>query len=330
MAKALALYSGGLDSTLAILVMLRQGVRVNAITFQTGFGCYQTEAFFQAALATAERFGFELIIRDIVPQFIDIIRTPKFGFGKNMNPCLDCKILMLREAKKLMSGVGADFIVTGEVLWQRPMSQRKDTLAIIDRESGLKGYVLRPLSAILMKPTIPEELGMVRREKLYAFNGRSRKPQIALAEELGLSDYPQPAGGCLLTDPLYAERLRRTIQESPAARVRTILMLRVGRHFQVAGGVRIVVGRDDKDNAELKKMLADDDYRLFVKDCGSPLTAVIGNPSEADLETAAALTARYSAARKLPTVSVTVEKNGRQNTLAVTPAADDLIGRLRA
>ncbi|KAF0183146.1 MAG: Thiamine biosynthesis protein-like protein [Nitrospirae bacterium] len=315
---------------LAILVMLRLGVKVTAVTFQTGFGCYQSDPVRQAVRLAADRFGFDLLVRDITPQFIDIVKTPQFGYGKNMNPCLDCKILMLREAKMLMPEAGAEFIVTGEVLWQRPMSQRKDVLPIIDRESGLKGYVLRPLSAKLMKPTIPEELGMVNREKLYAFNGRSRKPQIALAEELGLGDYPQPAGGCLLTDPLYAERLRRVIQKSPDVEVRDVLMVRVGRHFQGAGGARIVVGRDDRDNAELDKLLGADDYRLFVKDCGSPLTAVIGNPSAADLETAAALTARYSAARELSAVSVTVEKDGRQSTLVVSPAADERIERLRA
>ncbi len=329
MARALALYSGGLDSALAILVMLRLGIQVTAVTFQTGFGCNQADSFRRAARATADRFGFDLIVSDITPQFLDIVKRPHFGYGKNMNPCLDCKILMLREAKKLMAETGADFVVTGEVPGQRPMSQRKHMLPVIDREAGLTGMIVRPLSARLMSPTIPEQNGLLEREMLFRIHGRSRKPQVALAAELGLDDYQQPAGGCLLTDSAYAERLRRLLQENPSATVRDILLLRVGRHFRLSDDAKAIIGRDERDNAALGELLSSSDYRLFMKDCGSPLTTIVGDPSAAALRTAAALTARYSAARMLPTVSVTVEKDGMQNTLDVTPAADDQVDRLR-
>lgn len=329
MAKALALYSGGLDSILAILVMLRQDVRVTAVTFLTGFGCYQAESFREAARAASQRHGFELITRDITPQFIDIVRTPQFGYGKNMNPCLDCKILMLREAKKILAEIGADFVVTGEVLFQRPMSQRRDTLSVLDRESELKGLVLRPLSARLMKPTIPELNGMVNRELLHDFNGRSRKPQIALAAEFALTDYPQPAGGCLLTDPIYAERLRRLLQEHTDISPLDIGLLRLGRHFRLDSGVKIIVGRDDRDNTEMQKLLPPGTPVLFVEGYGSPLTALLGVVDDVSIEAAAALTARYSAARNLPFVAVTFINGSEQGVVNVSPATDDFIERCR-
>lgn len=329
MAKALALYSGGLDSTLAILTMLRQGIPVCAVTFLTGFGCYQAESFREAARNAAAQHGFELIARDITQQFIDIVRSPKFGYGKNMNPCLDCKILMLREAKKILAEVGADFIVTGEVLFQRPMSQRRDTLPVLDRESELKGLVLRPLSAKLMKPTTPELNGLVDRERLHDFHGRSRKPQIALAEAFGLTDYPQPAGGCLLTDPLYAVKLRRMLDENPHVSPHDIAMLRIGRHFRLPSGVKIIVGRDDRDNAELKKMLPAGSPELFVDGYGSPLATIVGAVDEEAIMAAAALTARYSAARKLPVVSVTFVSGAVRRVIDVAPASDETIEQLR-
>jgi hypothetical protein len=330
MAKALALYSGGLDSILAILTMIRQGVPVTAVTFLTGFGCYQAEIFREAARNASQLHGFELIARDITPQFIDIVRSPKFGYGKNMNPCLDCKILMLREAKKILTEIAADFVVTGEVLFQRPMSQRRDTLSVLDRESELKGLVLRPLSAKLMKPTVPELSGMVDREQLHGIHGRSRKPQIALAEAFGLTVYPQPAGGCLLTDPTYAVKLRQMMDENPEVSPHDVGLLRVGRHFRLTSGAKVIVGRDDRDNTELEKLLPAGALQLFVNGYGSPLTAILGEADEEAIKTAAALTARYSAARKLPLVAVTCLNGAVHRVVDVAPASDETIERFRA
>ncbi|HEX8948665.1 MAG TPA: 7-cyano-7-deazaguanine synthase, partial [Dissulfurispiraceae bacterium] len=184
MAKAIALYSGGLDSTLAILVAMRQGIEVTAVTFLTHFGCDISDksSCSKDPFAASAKFGFEVKLCHLAEKFVEIVKRPKFGHGKNMNPCIDCRILMLKEAKELMAMRGAHFIVTGEVLGQRPMSQRRDTFPRIDREAGLEGYILRPLSAKLLKPTIAEQSGLVDRERLYGFHGRSRKPQMALAE----------------------------------------------------------------------------------------------------------------------------------------------------
>jgi tRNA U34 2-thiouridine synthase MnmA/TrmU len=178
MPKAIALYSGGLDSTLAILVAMRQGIEVTAITFLTHFGCDISDksSCSKNPFAASEKFGFEVKLCHLADKFIEIVKRPKFGYGKNMNPCIDCRILMLKEAKELMRMSGADFIITGEVLGQRPMSQRIDTFSSIDKEAGLEGYVLRPLSARLLKPTIPEQSAIVVRDRLYNLHGRSRKP----------------------------------------------------------------------------------------------------------------------------------------------------------
>jgi hypothetical protein len=330
MVKALALYSGGLDSILAILVMRQQNIPITAVTFVTGFGCYQTEHIRDIACMTAKNFGFELITCDITAKFLDIVRLPKFGYGKNMNPCLDCKILMLREAKKLMQQVGANFIVTGEVLSQRPMSQRRDTFPVLDRESGLAGFVLRPLSAQLLKPTEPETCGWVDRQRLYAFYGRSRKPQIALAQDFGLVDYPQPAGGCLLTDPIYARKLRQLLHEKPGATLQEISLLRIGRHFRMSSDVTVIIGRDHCDNAALDAKIPSDVPRLFVEGFGSPLSVVLGRFDAHVLQTAAALTARYSSARIHAKVTVTCMIGEDRSLLEVTPASEDLIERLRA
>ena len=223
MPEAIALLSGGLDSTLAVLVMLRQGINVTAVSYLTHFGCDISDksSCSSDASSIAEQFGFTVKLCHLADKFIDIVKKPKYGHGKNMNPCIDCRILMLKEAKKFMELKGADFLVTGEVLGQRPMSQRRETFPLIDREADVKGLVLRPLSAKLLKPTIPEINGLVDRERLYGFSGRGRKPQMALAQELGLTQYPTPAGGCLLTDPQYAMKLRDLILHDPDRAFRT-------------------------------------------------------------------------------------------------------------
>ncbi|UCG78804.1 MAG: hypothetical protein JSV21_02935, partial [Nitrospirota bacterium] len=230
MAKGIALLSGGLDSTLAILVLLKQGIDITAITFLTHFGCNisDSSSCSKDPFPAAEKFGFQVKLCHLADRFMDIVKNPSHGHGKNMNPCIDCRILMLKEAKLLMDMTDADFLVTGEVLGQRPMSQRKDTFPLIDREAGVEGLVLRPLSAKCLKPTTPELLGMVDRNRLYGFNGRTRKPQIALAAELGLTDYPAPAGGCLLTDPIYSYRLRELMAHDDDPDMSDINLLQTG------------------------------------------------------------------------------------------------------
>ena len=335
MPKAIALYSGGLDSTLAILVAMRQGIEVTAITFLTHFGCDISDksSCSKNPFAASEKFGFEVKLCHLSDKFIEIVKNPKFGHGKNMNPCIDCRILMLKEAKEFMKMVGADFIITGEVLYQRPMSQRRDTFPKIDREAGLEGYVLRPLSAKLLKPTTPEQMGVVNREMLCNFHGRSRKPQMALAKEMGLTEYPAPAGGCLLTDPIYSHRLKELLMHNPLPSANDINLLRAGRHFRISKDCKIVVGRDENENNAIQSLADADDYLLHVDGFGSPLTIVCanadGDPTDEDLKLAASICARYSDAKRLSVVEVTAVGKDAEFKIHTTPATNSILDSFR-
>ncbi len=329
---AVALLSGGLDSTLAILVLLKQNIRVKAITFLTQFGCDITDSSScsKNPFPAAEKFGFEVKLCHLADKFMEIVKNPKYGHGKNMNPCIDCRILMLREAKVYMDLIGADFLVTGEVLGQRPMSQRRECFPMIDREAGVEGLVLRPLSAKLMPPTIPEQKGLVDRERLYDFKGRTRKPQMALAEELGLEDYPSPAGGCLLTEPTYATRLRDLLQYNPEPEIKDIHLLRVGRHFRLSPVSKLVVGRNRSENERILALASQDDLLLRVPGVGSPVSLLSGNPSESDILLSASITARYSDAKNQKVVGVMVY-NIKEDLycLEVEPVDDNLLDSYR-
>ncbi len=332
-ARAISLLSGGLDSTLAILVLLKQDIDVTAITYLTHFGCdiSDNSSCSRDPFPAAEKYGFKVKLSHLADKFIDIVKNPKYGHGKNMNPCIDCRILMLREAKQLMEIIGADFLVTGEVLGQRPMSQRKDTFPLIDRVAGVEGLVLRPLSAKLLKPTIAEINGLVNRNILYGFSGRTRKPQMALAEELGLHDYPAPAGGCLLTDPIYSYRLKELLRHDPDPDIQEINLLQLGRHFRVSECCKVIIGRNHPENEKIALLAAKDDWKLWVENYGSPTTLITGDPDQGTIETAAAMTARYSDAKYLPEVNVTTfnENRGRKDILVVKPADDDLLDQIR-
>ncbi len=336
MTKALALFSGGLDSTLAILVMMRQGIDVTAITFLTHFGCDITDrsSCSKDPFKAAEQFGFTVKLCHLSDKFIEIVKNPKYGHGKNMNPCIDCRILMLKEAKELMNMVGADFIITGEVLGQRPMSQRRDTFPVIDREAGLAGYVLRPLTALNLKPTIPEGKGLVKRELLYGFRGRSRKPQMALASEFGLTDYPAPAGGCLLTDPIYSYRLKELLEHRPEPSLKEINLLRVGRHFRLSKNCKVIVGRNERENNIIESLAEKGDYILRTVGYGSPLTIITGYASSAEIEMASRLCARYSDAKYLAEITISIMKKVSSGIwhigdITVSPADDILLSKFR-
>lgn len=331
MSKAIALYSGGLDSTLAILTVLRQGIDVTAITFLTHFGCDISDksSCSKDPFSAAEKFGFKVKLCHLADKFIEIVKNPSHGHGKNMNPCIDCRILMLKEAKELMTMTGADFIITGEVVGQRPMSQMKNTIAMIDKKAGVSGIVLRPLSAKLFEPTMPEISGIVDREKLHAFNGRSRKQQMALAKEYGLTDYPMPAGGCLLTEPNYAYRLRELLDYNPKPSLKDLHLLRAGRHFRASSSCKIIAGRDEKDNAKIESLAGEGDYILSIEDFGSPVTLVTGKDAKEFVNIAASICARYSDARNHQAVDVVVSLKGERVGIKVTPASEDIIGSLR-
>ncbi len=329
--KAVALYSGGLDSTLAVLTVLRQGIEVKAITFLNHFGCDISDrsSCSKDPFAASVKFCFEVKLCHLSEKFIEIVRNPKFGHGRNMNPCMDCRILMLQEAKEFMQMTGADFIITGEVLGQRPMSQRRDALDIIDREAGLRGRVLRPLSAKILKPTFAEEQGLIDRDRLYGFGGRSRKPQMALAREFGLTEYPSPAGGCLLTEPNYSYRLRELFQYNPLPSLNDYHLLRLGRHFRLSPSCKAIVGRDEAENDMIINLCGEAGVSLQVPDVGSPVTLVTGEAvADVDIAAAAALCARYSAARALENVTVSVSASGETYSLKVSPADAAMIERL--
>jgi len=316
MVKAVALFSGGLDSTLSILTMLRQGIEVKAIKFLTHFDCEVSDRVScSESFHAAHKFGFGVRTCHLSDKFIDILLKPEHGYGKNMNPCIDCRILMLREAKTVMNATGAEFIITGEVVGQRPMSQRRDTFNLIDREAGVKDYVVRPLSAKLLKITVPETEGMIDREKLYGFSGRSRKPQMALAAQFGLTDYPAPAGGCLLTEPNYAHRFRDLLAHNPAPAIRDIRLLKVGRHFRFSPLCKIVVGRNKIENETIESLSVNGDYLIKVDGCGSPITLISGEITDEAINVAASICARYSDAKGFTEVGATVIKG--RNALCV-------------
>jgi tRNA-specific 2-thiouridylase len=328
--KAIALLSGGLDSTLAILAVLKQGIEVKAIKFRTPFDpVVDCEASGSDPFSVARIFCFDVELCNLGDRFLDIVKSPKHGYGKNMNPCIDCRIFMLKEAKKLMDAIAADFIITGEVIGQRPMSQKKDMLYHIDREAEVTGLVLRPLSAKLLKSTVPEQRGIIDREMLYGFSGRSRKPQMRLARELGLDDYPSPAGGCLLTEPNYAYRLKDLMTFDSAPSMRDVDLLKIGRHFRPSPLCKIVIGRDEAENEIIESVATDTDCLLRVDGFGSPSTLVTGEINDEMIELAASLCARYSDAKKILEVPTEVRRGGRTLALRVSPAENETIEALR-
>jgi tRNA U34 2-thiouridine synthase MnmA/TrmU len=324
--RAVGLLSGGLDSTLAVKLMLDQGIDVVALNFRSPFCQCDRRGRCEAAEAAAKH-GIPLHMIVGGDDYLRMLRNPKHGYGSGMNPCIDCRILMLKKAKSYARKIGAKFLFTGEVLGERPMSQHRKALEIIEKETGLKGKILRPLSAKLLPPTQAELRGWVNREKLLNIKGRSRKPQIALAASLGIFDYPCPAGGCLLTDKEFAAKLRDLFNHRRRVRLRDIAFLKVGRHFRL-GENKMIVGRDEAEN---KTLLSFDDGRLTyleVPDCGSPVTVLQGRPSKKALLAAARLTARYSDA-KGEKVPVSYRRGAISGELTVEKMPQEAISSLR-
>ena len=260
---------------------------------------------------------------DLYDQFLPLIYTPPHGFGRGHNPCIDCHILMLKQAGALMVAEGFDFLFTGEVLGQRPMSQHRGALNLVARESGFPDLVLRPLSARLLKATRPELLGWVDRDQLLDISGRSRKRQMALAPNYGITRYPAPAGGCLLTDPGYAARLKELLAHQGQVGRKDLELLKWGRHFRLPGGVKAVVGRTQRENEALMTLKASSDLILKVKDYPGPLVLVPAHLIPEDLQAAAALTAAYSDAPLDAEVSVVVQDQGQTWLINLTCRSKD-------
>jgi len=289
--KALALLSGGLDSILAIKLMLNQGIDVVAINFTSPF--WSSSKNINWVKEISKKLKIPLINVELKEDYLKIIRKPKYGYGKNMNPCVDCKIFILRKAKRIAKEIGASFIFTGEVLGERPKSQNKKALDIIEKESGLKGKLLRPLSAKLLPETETEKKGWVKREKLLDIRGRRRERQMKLAKEFGLDEYPTPGGGCLLTYKEFANKVRDLFKHKKKVSIKDVNFLKIGRHFRF-GKNKIIVGRNEDENKQLLKMKRKNDYYFEVPDYGSPITILQGPKTKEAIKKAATLTACYS------------------------------------
>lgn len=286
--KALAVFSGGLDSLLAAELIRKQGIDVLALFFETPFFRPQKARQYAAAVRLPLR------VVDITGPHLAMVMNPKHGYGENMNPCIDCHSLMIRTAGDLLEQEEASFIVTGEVLGQRPMSQNRKALAVVESESGYGGRVLRPLCAKRLPPTLPEQEGWVDREALKGFSGRSRKPQMALAEELDVRDYPSPAGGCLLTDQTFSSRLKDLLNAGTRPRVRDIEALKLGRHFRIGPSNKAIVGRNKRENQALSAMAETGDALIHPVGVPGPTVLLPGGAGRTEIETAAAITAAYS------------------------------------
>jgi len=290
--KALGLLSGGLDSILATELIRKQDIEVVAFNVKTPFCICKKDGTSEAA-AAANQLKVPLKVVSVEKDYLQMLRKPKYGYGKNMNPCIDCKIFMIKKAKKYAKEIGADFIFTGEVLGERPKSQHYPALRLIEEEAGLKGKLLRPLSAKLLPETAAEKKGLVDRTKLLNIQGRSRKPQFQLAKEFGIKSYPSPAGGCLLTCEEYSKKLRDLFANKKRVSMADIALLRVGRHFRL-GKNKIIVGRNEAENKFLAAQKTPSEYYFELPDIVGPITILQGPKTKNAIETAAKLTAYYS------------------------------------
>jgi len=314
---AVCLLSGGLDSALALGIVKDQGVRVLALNFSGPFGgCTEERA--SAAQQVASSLGVPLEVMRLKEEYLEIVKAPRYGYGSNVNPCIDCHIYMLREAGRVMAREGASFVVTGEVLGQRPMSQRLDTLRKIEKASGLAGLILRPLSAKVLEESIPEARGWVRREDMLGISGRSRREQLSLAREKGLVGYSAPAGGCLLTDPRFAQRVRDLLAHGNLTLEQADL-LRIGRHFRLANDSKLIVGRNQSENERLARAWRSGQVLLVTEDCPGPTAILDGCAADRDLGAAAAVVARYSDGRSRGSVKVAVASTAGRHSLVAAP-----------
>ncbi|MDP2905583.1 MAG: tRNA 4-thiouridine(8) synthase ThiI [Candidatus Omnitrophota bacterium] len=326
--KAIALISGGLDSILAARLVNSLGVEVIPLNFKIPF-CKKDPVYNQDSL------GACLNCVDISGEFLKLLENPRHGFGSNMNPCIDCKIMMLSKARQLLDKFGASFVITGEVLGQRPMSQNRQALSVIEKESGLEDLILRPLSARLLPETIPEKQGWVRRQDLLNFSGRTRKPQLELAGRLKIKDYGQPAGGCLLTDPRFSQRLRELIAHKEL-NADNLELLKVGRHLRISANTKLAVGRNEKENQLLADSAKEGDY-LFSPgaDMAGPTSLGRGEFDRELIELSCALTCHYCDLGLGASADIFFFKKNNdtqkqnESSLNVLPAAENIVTGLR-
>lgn len=328
--KTVALLSGGLDSILAAKLMIEQGIEVEAVNYHIAFAACGGNPEEGAAAKAAKTLNIPLKIFDITEEYLETFENPKHGYGANINPCIDCKIFMLKKAKEYMEEIGASFLVTGEVLGERPMSQRRDALNIIERDAGVKGILLRPLSAKLLKPTIPEEKGLVDRNKLLDIRGRGRRPQMELAKKFGIKEYPSPAGGCLLTDAGFTRRVRDIMKHGELS-VNNLKILTVGRHFRLSKHSKLVVGRDKEENEILESLVKREDILFKLKDHEGPFSVLRGEVSEGLINLAAGIAAYHTRFKKEGSLRLDYWKtgDGGKKTISIEPESKETVEKLR-
>lgn len=309
--KALCVFSGGLDSMLAAQVIRAQEVDVLGLFFETPFFSSHR------ARASAKAMQLPLKIVDLTAPHLEVVKHPAHGYGGNMNPCIDCHALMLRKAGQMLEEEGADFIITGEVLGQRPMSQNLKALSIVATQSGFPKLILRPLSARLLQVTIPEEKGWVQRDLLLNLSGRSRKPQMELARKVNITDYPSPAGGCLLTDPIFSKRLKDLFSNEPQFEIREIELMKVGRHFRIGPRARLVVGRNKGENETIASLAKPEDLLLIAQSVPGPTVLALGDFTPEFELLAAGITASYSDAKEGEQTEVRLAAKGEEKTVSI-------------
>lgn len=309
--RALGLCSGGLDSILSALVLREAGIEVAWVSFETPF--FSSDK----ARKASENVGVPLTVRNITPTYMEMLKNPPCGYGQNMNPCLDCHALMFRLAGEMMREAGFDFLFSGEVMGQRPMSQTRYSLRYVEKNSGFEGYIVRPLSIQRLPETLPEKNGWIRRESLYGITGRSRKPQIALAGRFNVTDYPNPGGGCLLTDKNYCTRLKDLFDHEDSHTENELHLLKHGRHFRVAPHTKIIVGRDQKDNEAILRYYDDSrDTLIRTRSVPGPIVVIPGGASVENTRTAASICIGYSKAPRHASTEVKIIRPGGSEILS--------------
>ena len=327
--KGILLFSGGLDSILAAKVLMEQDLELTGLFIVLPFTAPDLDLTTTDTAIRAKDIGLPLIFHRCGIDYLDMFKEPPHGYGKNMNPCIDCKIYFMNKAAELMRKTGSDFVATGEVVGQRPMSQIRHTMNHLEKSSGLKGRLVRPLSAGLLKPSIPEQEGIIDRERLYSINGRSRRIQMELAEKYGITGYSSPAGGCLFTDPAFSARARDLVMHHDRVTPEDIFLLTIGRHFRLHDRAKIIVSRNESENIELDKYaeMADIFFRPAFK---GPLAYSMGDLDENDIIQAGRIIARYSKPDQGTRV-ITVQRKSCavKEIRAEDPLPDDIIADLR-
>lgn len=321
--KVVALLSGGLDSQLAVKMMQKQGFEVSAVAIKTpfcDFDCGRGCGFEIRERADALNVNLKTVY--LGDEYIEMLKNPKYGFGSGMNPCIDCRSMMFKAAKKHMDEIGAEFIISGEVLGQRPMSQHGPALRTIEKESGLEGYIVRPLSAALLPKTIPEEAGLIKREDLGKIRGRTRRMQLDMAKEFGIENPPNAGGGCLLTDPAFGLRAKDLFAHVETPTVNDIDLLKIGRHFRLDEKTKLIVGRNKDENDVIKALALPNDLLFTTKDHMGPVSILRGENLEDHKSLCASVTLRYSDAPKETDQTVIIQHGEQSSEISAKSASE--------